>query len=318
MWDSQWLNFSSTVPRELVHRAAVSEVFLTDVVRTGDDEFRVATQWPRWHVFYNVQGNALDSALLVETMRQATVLIAHSDYKVPLNHRFLMPMMSLEKVAVRSPDPSRPLEMTLQITVSSTRNSAKHPSKLHARGTFMADGQVVATAEAGARVMSPTAYSRLRRTTPAGAPALSEPVSAEEVGAVTPFNVVLGKPSLKDCWPVRVDQSHPILFDHPLDHVPGVLLIEAARQAARLAAGCPALDVSRLRARFDKLVEFSDELRATVTTLSDRGNGDVEVVVSMNVGHCVKGEFELLLSRVTDSRPRSVHSFVSSPSRAAH
>ncbi|MHC5908639.1 AfsA-related hotdog domain-containing protein, partial [Streptomyces sp. S6] len=33
------------------------------------------------------------------------------------------------------------------------------------------------------------------------------------------------------------DPHHPLFFDHPSDHVPGMVLLEAARQAVCLAAG---------------------------------------------------------------------------------
>ena len=40
----------------------------------------------------------------------------------------------------------------------------------------------------------------------------------------------LGAPEHRFAALVRVEPSHPFFFDHPLDHVPGMLLIEAARQ----------------------------------------------------------------------------------------
>ncbi|MCZ0971672.1 AfsA-related hotdog domain-containing protein [Streptomyces albulus] len=33
-----------------------------------------------------------------------------------------------------------------------------------------------------------------------------------------------------------MNTAHPVLFDHPVDHVPGMLMVEAARQAARAVA----------------------------------------------------------------------------------
>lgn len=49
-----------------------------------------------------------------------------------------------------------------------------------------------------------------------------------------PENVVLGRfdrlPNGTYLAAVHVDQSHPFFFDHPVDHVPGLLLVEAARQ----------------------------------------------------------------------------------------
>uniref|UniRef100_A0AAU2JKS5 A-factor biosynthesis hotdog domain-containing protein n=1 Tax=Streptomyces sp. NBC_00049 TaxID=2903617 RepID=A0AAU2JKS5_9ACTN len=36
--------------------------------------------------------------------------------------------------------------------------------------------------------------------------------------------------------PTQTDTDHPILFDHPVDHAPGMLLLEAVRQAAYASA----------------------------------------------------------------------------------
>ncbi len=45
-------NLTTTVPKELVHRAAVAEVMLTDWERVDDTRFKVAAQWPRGHSFF--------------------------------------------------------------------------------------------------------------------------------------------------------------------------------------------------------------------------------------------------------------------------
>jgi hypothetical protein len=52
------------------------------------------------------------------------------------------------------------------------------------------------------------------------------------------------------------DTAHPFLFDHPLDHAPGNLLIEAARQTAvaLLAPHPPRL--SAVSSTFDRFVEL--------------------------------------------------------------
>src|SRR5689334_19245938 len=47
--------FDQTIPRHLVHRAAVSEVFLTDLRVTDETTFQVGAQWPRDHSFYRLQ-----------------------------------------------------------------------------------------------------------------------------------------------------------------------------------------------------------------------------------------------------------------------
>ncbi|WP_142212826.1 AfsA-related hotdog domain-containing protein [Streptomyces sp. SLBN-118] len=52
---------------------------------------------------------------------------------------------------------------------------------------------------------------------------------------LTPFgrdrfeDVVLAATDRPDRWQLRVDTTHPILFDHLVDHAPGMLLLEPAR-----------------------------------------------------------------------------------------
>ena len=45
--------FLQTVPRTLVHRAAVSEVLMTGLRVLGDASFRLGAHWPREHSFYS-------------------------------------------------------------------------------------------------------------------------------------------------------------------------------------------------------------------------------------------------------------------------
>ena len=60
-----------------------------------------------------------------------------------------------------------------------------------------------------------------------------------DVGRLNPYNVVIGPLDRHGVralrTPVVVDLSHPTMFDHPLDHVPGMLQMEVVRQARRLA-----------------------------------------------------------------------------------
>lgn len=67
---------TTTVPREYVHRAAVSEVLLTGWEAAAEpagpdpDEFAVSAQWPRSHSFFTQSGGYQDPMLLIESVRQ--------------------------------------------------------------------------------------------------------------------------------------------------------------------------------------------------------------------------------------------------------
>jgi len=52
------------------------------------------------------------------------------------------------------------------------------------------------------------------------------------------------------------DLSHPVLFDHPSDHLPGMLVLEAARQAARAELGNPEMDPASMSVQFHRFVEL--------------------------------------------------------------
>lgn len=302
MWSSQLSKFSSTVPRELVHRSSIGEVFLTGYEQTGAGKFRVNVQWPRWHVFYDLECNSLDSALLVETMRQATILIAHCGYDVPLEHKFLMPNLSLAKSAVGFMDLLVPPEVVLEVEVITLSVRGNGTIQLQAQAAFTHEGKVLATADAGARTVDPITYTRLRGVRPSVIHRPAHPVHSFAAGVISERNVVLGESDSVDSWPIIADQSHPILFDHPLDHVPGVLLIEAARQACRLAAGTPALDTTALSGCFKGIVEHGEALRACVRSLVRQSDGRVNASVSMDVGDTSKARFELVLEP-RSSRP---------------
>ncbi|WP_246890403.1 AfsA-related hotdog domain-containing protein [Streptomyces scabiei] len=70
------LSYDATVPRTLVHRASIAEVFVTDSAQTGEDTYAVAAQLPRGHLI-GEHSPAYDFTLLVEVVRQAGVLVAH-------------------------------------------------------------------------------------------------------------------------------------------------------------------------------------------------------------------------------------------------
>lgn len=61
---------------------------------------------------------------------------------------------------------------------------------------------------------------------------------------------------------MRIDDTHPVLFDHPCDHIPGMLLLEALRQAACARLGVPEAHLVSLGATFHRFAELDE--RATI------------------------------------------------------
>lgn len=78
-----------------------------------------------------------------------------------------------------------------------------------------------------------------------------------------------------------VDQSHPFFYDHPLDHVPGLLLIEGATQLATawLSEQVPVQEqyLTQLSIRFIKFALHEDDI---LLSLSEQRDGKLLVIVS--------------------------------------
>ena len=86
----------------------------------------------------------------------------------------------------------------------------------------------------GAWTVQPAAlFQRLRRTSPRG----PSPVSVDVARRQRISNVVItapvhGEDRASFTSSLIVDYTHPYFFDHPCDHIPGMLLLEACAQLA--------------------------------------------------------------------------------------
>lgn len=235
--------FTSTVPREYVHRAAIAEVFLTTGwTRADEAHFTIGAQWPRAHSFFGpVGGTHYDPMMVAETIRQVGALLAHVGFDVPLGHQFLMWELNYRVVPGLLAVGGAPAELRLHVTCTDIRRRAGRLAGLSYEVVVTENGRTVAVGDARYTCTSPEVYRRLRADRladpfPAPGP-LPAPVAPAVVGRWNPSDVVLSPaaPGVAGGarWQLRVNTDHPVLFDHPGDHIPGMVLLEAARQAAR-------------------------------------------------------------------------------------
>lgn len=258
-------NFERPVARELVHRQSTSEVLPTDFETLSTDCFEVSLQWPRRHGFFNTLTPG--SAIVAESIRQITILACHVGYDVEHSTRFLMTGLGFE-ILRTSPlgTRGRALELTAIVSGTEVRKTPRGALRSARLNVVLADDEgVIAVGHGDALIAVEAAYQRLRGSSGSERPPAARrlrPIPAWEVGCRSEDDVVLGRTGLG--LEVDVDGNHPIFFDHLLDHVPGVALIEACRQAASVALGDPALDLRRFEAEFARVVEF--EAPATITS----------------------------------------------------
>ncbi|GAA1899637.1 ScbA/BarX family gamma-butyrolactone biosynthesis protein [Streptantibioticus ferralitis] len=276
---------TTTVPRQYVHRAAISEVFLTGW-ETGDpDGFIVRGQWPRGHAVFAPRFGQQDPLLIAETIRQGGTLLAHTEYGVPLGHHFLMSDLAYTSVRDALTAEPVPSEVELHITCHDiTRRGKQVVSMLYRVHVWV--GQIrVAVASAAYKTLSPSVYRRIRGDRPFTSDITPPPaIDPALVGRRDPRDVVLadaaaGPGDPAHSWLLRADTSHPLFFDHPVDHVPGMLLLEAARQAAQAAMHPVPVQALGMASSFAHYAEFDTPCRidAEVGQRGADGNTPVQI-----------------------------------------
>jgi hypothetical protein len=270
---------TATVPREYVHRAALAEVFPTDWERRGENRFAVRAQWPRSHPLFASRAEArYDPTVVAETVRQAGLLVCHAELGVPLDYRFLMHELGFKAEPGRLGVGCAPAMLEIDVSCVEVTRRAGRLSALRYETMLLREGELLGTGSASASVIAPAVYRRMRGH---GVTALDRPVPLPDpapparVGRTSPEDVVLSPVGEPNRWLLRVDTLHPVLFDHPVDHAPGMTLVEAARQAALAAFDRPGTRITGMACSFPRYAEL-DAPCVIETCLLPRGTDGLE------------------------------------------
>lgn len=227
---------TTTVPREYVHRASLAEVFLTGCRQLDGAHFELSGQWPRAHTFFtSADGTQHDPMQAAETIRQVGLFLAHSQFGVQLGHHFLLQEMEFSVRPDNLEIGAGPSDLILDAVCTDVKWRGSRLVEFAMSITIEREGRPAARGGGHFTCVAPAAYRRLRGArTEAGAAARLRPLPVEpwRVGRSSVSDVVLSATGQPGCWLLSPDSRHPILFDHGGDHVPGMVLIEAARQAA--------------------------------------------------------------------------------------
>lgn len=254
------LSYASVVPRHLVHRSALAEVLLTDWRADGGGHYRIAAQWSRSHSLYRIRTGRHDPLMLAETLRQAGILLSQIALDVPADHQLVMDRMRWSTRPAGIPAGTAPALVVGYVRVAEPRRRTRSVVSLRIDIDFVVDDyDQVGSAAGWARCLSPSVYERVRGRTAKSEDVVvdaPEPVDAALVGAGGD-DVVLAPAAADGTWHLRPLTDHPVLFDHPLDHLPGMLMIEGARQAGRLVCGWPDAHLARCDTTFSRFVELT-------------------------------------------------------------
>ncbi|NEC33591.1 ScbA/BarX family gamma-butyrolactone biosynthesis protein [Streptomyces rubrogriseus] len=233
------LSFARPLPPADVHKAAAAEVLLTDARPLGENRFAVAALWPRnTFLAHRATSSPCDPLLAAETIRQSAIHLSHTFCDVPIGHHFVLSGLDLDlDLPVWD---SGPLPVVLDVTSTKTTTNPRRMARALNADVYVAGlhrGRCAIRFE----VLAPRRYAMIRdRARQAERPAQQAAAGAatalppETVGFHDDLHVLLATAQgLPDtAWQLRLRRDHPVLFDHESDHISGMALLEACRQAA--------------------------------------------------------------------------------------
>jgi hypothetical protein len=272
----------TTVTKELAHRSSDTDVFPARWSRISDTRFRFTAHWPAAHAFFGpVDGIHQDPMVVGETLRQASMVLAHAEFGAPADTRFVMWDLTVrtDPAALLLTDAAEPV--VIDVVCSEIRRRGRGLAGMRTTMEFHRAGRFIARGTGSTGCTSPLAYRRLRGSR---ADAVDTPVpllpgiDPRLAGRARAEDVVLAPGDRPGVWRLRVDTGHPVLFPRPNDHVPGMVLFEAARQAATAASGRHPFLPRTMTAAFTRYTELHSPCLLETEVL-DEGLEDVTVHV---------------------------------------
>lgn len=239
------LSWTRTIDRTLVHRDAIAEVLLTDLVQLSDTGFLVAAQWPRSHRVYRPDPDGRhDPMLILETVRQTGLALSHFGFGVEFDQQSVMRDVGFDLDPETEP---RALQGATNLSIAvECRNIQRRGNGLRSMTVvlhFAADGAGFAVGTGTISWLSARTYSALRArsgaqvTVEVEIPNDNRPKPSGSGYRSAADSLIAPVPTAGPIRELMIPLGHPVYFDHPLDHAPGMLLVDAAWQAAAAMHG---------------------------------------------------------------------------------
>ncbi|GAP47893.1 A-factor biosynthesis enzyme [Streptomyces azureus] len=301
----------TSVTKELAHRTNEADVFPTQWRRISEARFRFTAHWPAAHPFFGpVDDHHQDPMIVGETLRQASMVLAHAEFGAPADTHFVMWDLTVHT------DPSALLlsaaaePVDVDVVCSELRRRGRGLHSMRTTMEFRRAGRFLARGTGSTGCTSPLAYRRLRQKQLAalGTPVPLLPgIPPALAGRSRAEDVVLAPADRPGVWRLRVDTGHPVLFPRPNDHVPGMVLFEAARQAAAAASGRHPFLPRSMTATFARYAELHSPCWIETEVLDEKDPGDPgETTVRVSGRQDGESVFSATLTCAQPARVRSL------------
>lgn len=291
--------FQQAIPPQLVRRSYGRDVFVTNLRVLGDDTFEVSARWPGEHVFYGPVRGRHDPLLFLESLREAMLLVAHFAFQVPREFKFIThdKQFDVDPTGLRA-DAAEPVDVVFRLTAHDIKRRGQKLAGMRMDAECLRDGVRIGGGAYRWSCVSPAVYKRLRGDYLSAEPASvtdRELIAPRLIGRQHDVDVMLAGSPEERSWDLHQDPTHPVVYDHTVDHVPGNGCIEAARQAALLALGCAEATVVGGDFTFSHYLEFDARCVVSAERVGEAdGVSTVKVTFIQNDDIAVVGMFDLV------------------------
>ena len=299
------LKVEQTVPRAWVHKRSLDNVLVTEIRACADDRFLCAGRLPTAHSFFNDAGRRPyeDILFYTELGRQASLAISHAFLNVGLDDVFIFEgsHAALTDIVWRASGESSE-SVAIEIHISElARRKNNAVARVVTEHTMWIGSHPVFTGTGAFTIQPAAVFQRLRKK--------------HAIGGGQPLRVRASRPNVTISTPSRVegtnefaasiviDQTHPYFFDHPCDHVPGMLLLEACAQLAVASygetTGVQPLGLSAYATSFTQFVECDIPVTLTAHVNADASLNGLPHTVSLCISQqgALCGTTSILLAR---------------------
>jgi 3-hydroxymyristoyl/3-hydroxydecanoyl-(acyl carrier protein) dehydratase len=262
--------------RTLAHKRFPENVLLTDIRACSDDHFVCTGRIPADHRFFNDGGRTPHEDILfyTEVGRQASLAVTHAFLNVSLDDVFIFERSQAAITPVIwNPALAQAADnVVIEIKIRETVRRKNTVTRVVAEHFMYVGDQHVFQGTGTWTMQSAALFKRLRRSMAETASQVEGP----DLSRPYPSNVVISAlESAPDNTALTaslvVDAAHPYFFDHPCDHVPGMLLLEACAQLSLGACAQAGLAPSPRMALMAYDMDFTQFVECNVpTTLSAR------------------------------------------------
>ncbi len=219
--------FDNVVSKRFVHKAFLSEVFLTDSHQYTDNIFLISAFLPRSHLYYNDSAQPIDTSLILEIFRQCSIYVSHSFCSIPLDFKFIFDSAHFNIINHCLDAKNRINNHQAVVVVKIAQSKIKKATLfgLVLEMSMYIHSQLYATKTMDISFFQPKIWEKLRHSAQNVEYSSNNIQLApkEMIAKKLDSNITIGNLICNDamfCSTIFPNMQHPAFFDHPLDHIP--------------------------------------------------------------------------------------------------